>query len=250
MFYNPGLRIILPKIIFGSILLLVLGILSYRQSRAYRNEETLWRATIATNPKSAMAHNNLGLLLFRRGSVNESMYYLERATLLDPQNAESHNNYGDSLRIQGRLDDAISQFRQAVELEPRFAMFHANLGSALTEKGLITEAISEYERAIALAPGDPFVANNLAWLLATHSEASPPNARRAVELAERAVRLSQGDPVTMGTLSVAYAAVGRFDDAITQAEKARDIATRQNNRRVANLSTEMLEFYRAGRPFR
>ena len=250
MFYNLSLRIHLPKLIFCSILLLVLGILSYRQSQAYRNEETLWRATIATNPKSAMAHNNLGLLLFRRGSVNESMYYLERATLLDPQNAESHNNYGDSLRVQGRLDDAISQYRRAVELEPRFAMFHANLGSALTQKGLIPEAMSRYDEAIAISPDDPFVANNLAWLLATTSEASTPNARRAVDLAERAVRLSKGDPVTMGTLSVAYAAVGRFDDAIAQAEKAHAIATRQNNRRVADLCTEMLKSYRAGRPFR
>jgi Flp pilus assembly protein TadD len=240
----------LPKLICSSILLLVLGILSFRQSRAYRNEETLWRATIATNPGSAMAHNNLGLLLFRRGSVNESIYYLERATQLDPRNAEAHNNFGDALRIQGRIDDAISQFRQAAELEPGFAMYHANLGSALTEKGRIEEAIAQYDAAIAIAPDDPFVTNNLAWLLATTAETPTPNARRAVDLAERAVRLSKEDPLPMGTLSVAYAAVGRFDDAIAQAEKARDLALRQNKRRVADLCTEMLGFYRAGRPFR
>jgi Flp pilus assembly protein TadD len=233
-----------------TLLLLVLALLTYRQSGTYRNMETLWRRTISANPGSAMAHNNLGLLLVQQDNPNEAMYYLERATQLAPDNAEAHNNFGGVLRGKGWLEDAATQFRQAVELEPNRAAYRANLGSVLAEAGRIDEAIVHFDAAVKAAPSDPFIANNLAWLLATLPTTSSGNPQRAVELAERAVQLSQGNPVTTGTLAAAYAAAGRFEDAIAQAERARDLAHQQGNRRIADLSATMLESFRAKRPFR
>ena len=62
---------------------------------------------------------------------------------------------------------------------------------------------------------------DLAWILAT---APDPRARanvEAVELAERAVRLSQrADPVALNVLGVAYAPAGLFDQAIAAATAA------------------------------
>jgi spermidine synthase len=238
------------KPVSGSVLFLLLAVLTFRQSGGYRDMETLWRTTISANPQSSMAHNNLGLLLFRRGSVNESMYYLEKAAALDPLHAEAHNNLGSALRVQGRLNEAIAQFREASELEPRSGVYRANLASALTEAGNIAEAIAQYELAVKASPSDPFIANNLAWLLATSPQVTAHDSRRAVELAERSARISTEDPIARGTLAAAYAAAGRFSEAAAQAEKSRELALRQGNHGVRDLADQMLKAYRAGQIYR
>ena len=62
--------------------------------------------------------------------------------------------------------------------------------------------------------------NNLAWLLATSSDASIRDGNRAIELAKQAVQLSGGkDADYLRTLAAAYAETGRF------AEAARDCST-------------------------
>jgi spermidine synthase len=189
-------------------------------------------------------------MLLRRDNLFEAMYYLERATKLDPQNPENHNNLGSALRKLGRVEQAIPEFRKATELLPNFAVYHANLASALSETGKLKEAIAEYELAVPAAPDDAFIANNLAWLLATAEAPTPTDVQRAIELAERAVALSQDNPVNTGTLAAAYAAAGRFNDAVAQAEKARELAMRRGLKDVAGLLDEMLAAYRAGRRFR
>ena len=238
------------RLAFCLALLSVLAFLTFRQSHAYRDIETLWRTTISANPRSALAHNNLGVMLLRRDNLFEAMYYLERATEIDPRNPENHNNLGSALRKLGRVEPAIVEYRKATELLPNFALYHANLASALSEVGRLDEAIAQYELAVQAAPADAFIANNLAFLLATAEAPTPRDIQRAVELAERAVALSKDNPVNMGTLAAAYAVAGRFNDAVTQAEKARDLATRQGLRDVANLLEQMLASYRAGRRFR
>lgn len=196
-----------------------------------------------------MAHNNLGLLLFQRGGVNEAMYYLERATTLSPHSAEAHNNFGNALRVQNRLQEAIDQFQIAAELRPNFAIYHANLGSALAQSGRVNAAIAHYRTAIKATPSDPFIANNLAWLLATSRSASDRDGLKAVELAERAVHLSANNARLLGTLAAAYAEAGRFDEAIAAGEKARQLAVAEGNLQLARFNDELLELFRARRPF-
>jgi tetratricopeptide (TPR) repeat protein len=240
----------IPKAAFSVTLLAILAVLTFRQSGAYRDMETLWRRTLSANPKSAMAHNNLGMLLTQQGGIHEAMYYLQRAVTLDPGNAEAHNNYGNALRLQGRPADAVTEFRRAAELRPSFGIYHANLGSVLAQTGQTEEAIVHYEKAIQSSPSDPFIANNLAWLLATAPGDSVHNPQRAIELAEQAAKLVADNPVILTTLAVAYGTAGRFDEAIVAAEKAHQIAESQNNPTLTDLSAKLLDSFRAGRPYR
>jgi Flp pilus assembly protein TadD len=86
-------------------------------------------------------------------------------------------------------------------------------------------AIEQYRQAIALQPEMLEALNNLAWLLATSGESRLRNGSEAVQLAQHACELTQNQqPLFLGTLAAAYAEVGRFDDAIRTAEKARDLA--------------------------
>ena len=52
---------------FCGVLLLILGVLTWRQCRIYGDAETLWRATIDRDPACWMAYDNLDDVLFHEG---------------------------------------------------------------------------------------------------------------------------------------------------------------------------------------
>ena len=93
-------------------------------------------------------------------------------------------------------------------------------------------------------PDDVALLNDIAWTLATNPNASIRNGREAVELAERAVRLSGGQqPAILDTLAAAYAEAGRFPDAVQTAEKALELATRQNKAALADSLRTRIKLY-------
>jgi len=54
----------------------------------------------------------------------------------------------------------------------------------------------------------------------------------------------------MGTLAAAYAELGRFDAAITTAEKAQALAEASGQTDLAWKNRQLLDHYRARRPYR
>jgi tetratricopeptide (TPR) repeat protein len=67
-----------------ALVLLPLGLKTRSQAGIYADKETLWRATIATNPSSWMAYNNLAIEQVHHGRVSEAIPLYERALELDP----------------------------------------------------------------------------------------------------------------------------------------------------------------------
>jgi tetratricopeptide (TPR) repeat protein len=227
------------------VVVFVLVLLSRAQSAMYTSQETLWHAAIKRNPAAAMAYNNLGLFLVLQNRGDESVYYFERAIGLEPGNAEAHTNLGSVMRDKGRMDAALDHFRKAAELDPKRAIFQANLGSALAGTGDWNGSIRRYETAVSLAPDDANIMRNLAFLLTNTPDASLKDGHRAVALAERAVELSHGrDATILGTLAAAYAEVGRWDDALSAAERAASSPSASGNAALQKQSRDLVEHYR------
>ena len=67
---------------------------------------------------------------------------------------------------------------------------YSNLAMVLWQRGKIDDAVGCYEQLLKMRPMLPDACNNLAWLRATCWKASIRDAGAAVELAERAVKLS------------------------------------------------------------
>jgi len=88
-------------------------------------------------------------------------------------------------------------------------------------------------------------------VLATSREASVRNGAEAVELAERAVDASGGRQARiLATLAASYAEAGLFPKAIETAQRARELATRENNQQLAEGLNGMIALYEAKTPFR
>jgi protein O-mannosyl-transferase len=150
-----------PAYLLCLALLGTLAGLTWRQSRMYTDMETLWRATLAKNPKAFLAHNNLGMCLLQSEQVDEAVAHFRWALEIQPSFAEAHNNLAFSLLKQGRVDEAITHARTALELEPACVEAYNNLGRGLLQEGKVDEAIVGFQTALKLRPQNATAHNNL-----------------------------------------------------------------------------------------
>src|SRR5262249_37296128 len=65
---------------------------------------------------------------------------------LDPRSALAHANLGAALGAKGRLAEAVAACQKAIALAPDGARSHINLGSALLEQGEFTRALPLLKR--------------------------------------------------------------------------------------------------------
>jgi protein O-mannosyl-transferase len=89
-----------------------------------------------------------------------------------------------------------------------------------------------------------------AWLLATSSDETRRDPPAAIQLAHHACRLTNFEnPQLLDTLAAAYAAAGRFDEAVAAATRARDFASAGRANDLAARIETRLNLYRSGRAF-
>jgi tetratricopeptide (TPR) repeat protein len=210
-----------------------------------------YQESLRLKPNDAARQYGLANLLRSLGRVPEAIGHYEQAVRLKPDFAEAHFNLGLVLSQAGRIDDAIAQFEQALKLKPDYAEAHFNLGLALEQTGRIREAMNSYEQALQSNPRFIGARNNLAWLLATLAPAEGGDPARAVTMAERLCKAT-GHRVApyLDTLAAAYAAAGRFTDAIATALKAIEVARLSGQVGVAEEIETRLELYRGGHVYR
>ena len=112
-------------------------------------------------------------------------------------------------------------YRKFLEIEPGNVEARNTLGTALIQQGRVSEAIVQWQEVLAIEADNGNAASNLAWVFATCPEDSIRDGTRAVELAEKAMRLSGGKiAMIYQVLAAAYAENGRFSDAIDTAHEA------------------------------
>ena len=241
-------------IVMTAAALLVIAALSWGawiQTSYWRDSETLFTHALAVTKNNDVAENNLGIVFLERGQLDEAISKLQAAIDLRPENGPAHNNLAKALLQKGELAQAMVHYRKFLEIEPQNVEAHNILGTALIQQGHVREAVEQWEDALASQPENGNAANNLAWVFATCPDDSIRNGRRAVELAERALRLSGGKiPTIFRVLAAAYAENGQFAQAIETAQRGAELANSQGNSALASELQSNVALYQTGRPLR
>jgi len=141
-------------------------------------------------------------------------------------------------------------FEHAVKVTDGNYLAHFYLARSLSEEGRVDEAITHLEEVLRLRPGNVLPLNALAWLLATNEQTKFHNPQRAIRLAQHACRITKHtNPGLLDTLAVAYAAAGRFSEAVATAEKALELAESADRKELIEQIKNRLNLYKTGQPY-
>ncbi len=241
-----------------------------------------YQRAVAIDPDNAEANSNLAQILLSRGDIAGALAHLDRALQIDPDYPEAHCILGAALAKQGDFDAALKQFNRALERNPELRWANFNLAQAYASRGEFDVAMPYLQRELEIEPGfkpaevvlasvradraglvnamhdlltqidrqpnDPKLLCFASWILATNPNASIRDGHKAVELAERAWKITGGgDLSALTSLAAAYAEVGRFSDAILADQQAlrltEDKASNDECRR-------QIESYKHSKPWR
>ena len=147
-----------------------LATLTWQQGKVYHDIETLWRDTLAKNPSSFMAQNNLGAILNRRGDFVEAESHLREAVRLKPTFVDSVVNLAKAREGQGSFDEALSLYQHATELNPRLAAAWNGLGATYGVKGQMDLSEKYLAKALQLDSNYALAHSNLATLKASQGD--------------------------------------------------------------------------------
>jgi len=214
------------------LLLSTLAALTWNQAHAYRDLETLWRDTLAKNPDSWLAHDNLGIILQQRGRLEEAIGHFRDALRIEPKHHEGYNNLGGAMRVRGDLDEALVQLRRSLEVAPNYIPAHNNLGLTHHDRGEYGAAARSFESALRLDPGSTAAHTNLGVTLAAQGRLEDAALHHRAAL--------QADPnlaAAHTNLASVLVKQGELDEAIMHLQRVAELqpdsqAAKQNLRRV------------------
>jgi hypothetical protein len=154
--------------------IVVFGLAMFVRSADWKDDPTIFAATVRHNPKSPKAlywlgryddalaawpeiagpWQDKGVQLAKDGDLAGAERALRESARLEPTRAAAHLNLGIVLHRQGRLEAAEREVRKAALLEPDNARAFAELGHIRYESGNLAEAATAYRRAVALGRTD------------------------------------------------------------------------------------------------
>ena len=234
-----------------AVVIVVLGMLTWRQAGVYRDNETLWRHVVALNPQAlnahrhlgnalyeqgryeealdahriaaaqrpnyAKVHSNLGMVLNKLGRFEEAETHLRRAIVLDPRAKRRHpySYLGQALYGQGRYAEALDAARIAVKQHPDDVLAHVSLGVVLNELGRFEEAETHLRRAIALDPNHTEVLYSMATLRFKQQRYG-----EMLELLQRLIDIDPSHAKAHVNMGAALFYLGRSDEALQSFDQA------------------------------
>jgi tetratricopeptide (TPR) repeat protein len=220
------------------LLVLAYGARTIARNRDWRDERSIFEATLRFAPESARVHTNLGRVHWEARDYPRARQEFDRAIELAPsswQTADAHNFRGILYQQEGRHQEAIAEFGRAIELnrlsavpypnlatslqalgrmdearralesalvlDPRSSSAHVNLGNMLFNAGDLADARDHYLRALALNPENPEAHNNLGSVY--FNQGRPDLAEREFRTS---LRLNPNQPMVQQNLGVAVRA--------------------------------------------
>jgi putative PEP-CTERM system TPR-repeat lipoprotein len=120
-------------------------------------------------------------------------------------------NAGDRARLEAFESDWLAR-------HPKDAPFRHHLAGVAIREGKLEQAASLLDEILRIAPDSALALNDAAWVRARLKRPG------AVDLAERANRLSPNQPLFLDTLASAYASEGNASRAVESQKKAVELA--------------------------
>lgn len=191
----PKINTILNVVIF--VLLSFFFIRTFTRNGDWKNQDTLWEATVKVSPNSHNAHNNMGDVYSRRGDYKNALNEFMTAVKIKPDYADGYHNIAFTYEKLGDSEKAKEFYLKALDINPnlwqssyKLAVLYYNdknfeeclkyleysykltgniqilqgIGDVYRDMGDIEKAISTYKEVLKIIPTNEYVQAELAKL--------------------------------------------------------------------------------------
>lgn len=183
--------------------------------------------------------------------ISTQIEKVKRNINIMPDKSRSYKFLADQFQARGEWDNSIIYYSKSLQISPDNALAREGLAASLCHQGRIDKCIAEYRETLRLIPNLRTSLNNLSWALSTTWDQKNRNAIEAVKLAEQVCKETDYEnPFSLDTLAAAYAAVGRYSDAVRTAQKA--LALVPESAKQSKLAGEIYDrllLYKSGKPY-
>jgi tetratricopeptide (TPR) repeat protein len=198
---------------------------AYTQLHQYDKALADLNKAIELDPKNAVPWYNRSSAYNQLHEYDKELSDLNKAIELDPKNAVAWYNRGSTYIGLHQYDKALADYSKVIELEPKNAVAWNQRGVAYYSLHQCDKALADYTTALELQPDSAVSAvfqQNLAWVLATCPDSKLRDPKRAVELAQKAVKAGPKEGNFWTTLGAARYRTGDWKGAaaaLLEAEK-------------------------------
>jgi len=224
---------------------------TYQRNIIWSDDVKLWQDCVKKSPNKPRQHYNLGVVLARKGNLDEAIEHYRRALSFKPDYVDSYYNLGNALARKGDTEAAILNYLKVLQLNPNFFKSYYNIARILSNQGKTAEAIHNYQKALNINRDMPEILFNLSWIYATSENRKYRDGEKAIRLAEKLCILTDyRQPLALDALAAAYAENENFDKAVETAQKALRLALPIGPEEHIIGLQKRLKLYQAGQPYR
>ncbi len=144
----------------GGAILLMLCVLSFRQTGVWDSSELLYANALKLYPESVAARTSLAMIYREQGKTEEELSVLKDG-LPQGKDVSLLVALGSVYDRQKKPADAIAYYEEAMNIDAKNPEPYFYLGSLEYDRGNVDKAIDHYARAIALDPSYVAASNNL-----------------------------------------------------------------------------------------
>ena len=245
--------------VLAGVVLLLAIILTRNQTMFWQNTLTLFEHALKVTTNNSVAEVNYGDALIKAGKTDEGLLHLREAVRISPLVFPIRLKLAKALLYSGKYEEAAEYFNTLTnssrvrEFKEACSEVFGGLATAQIRLGRYEQAIENLNKVIQMDSKNTVIINSLAWLLATCENSFLRNPVQAIALAKHACELTEyKDAYTLDTLAAAYAAAGRFDEAVTTAQEAINIAKNSKDSEQKKIISEIqkrLELFKKGQPY-
>ena len=197
-----------------AIAIVVLSILSFRQTAFWKDNETLYKRALAVTKNNFLISHNLCYTLVIADRLDEAEQYCRATLEIKPDYYEANNTLGIFQIKRGDYAEAERSFKKVLEQSPNFTLAYANLSVAQSLQEKPEEAEANLEKAVRFNDGK--VSNDV-WVNALNNLARAYNEQgkydKAAENLTRILLIDQNNAPARANLALALNRLNRREEA-------------------------------------
>jgi len=133
----------------GSIILIILGVLTWQQCSYWKNSFELWNHALKVTKDNYLAHSNFATVMLLEGKYEEALYHINQFISLKPKADSAYIKRGAIYFKLGQNQSAMNDFNKAIILNPDVPDAYFNRGTVYYKLGQYQLAIEDLNRAFS-----------------------------------------------------------------------------------------------------